>query len=94
MISSIGDICEYPPPVAPPFIPKTGPTDGSLKANIDFLFNLLRPSEIPIAAVVLPSPSGVGFIEVTKINFPSSLFLIFSQNFKSILALYFPYCSI
>ena len=31
LISSIGTTWEYPPPVAPPLIPNTGPKDGSLK---------------------------------------------------------------
>ena len=28
-ISSMGSTCEYPPPAAPPFIPNTGPIEGS-----------------------------------------------------------------
>jgi len=33
LISSSGMIHAFPPPVAPPFTPKTGPRDGSLKAT-------------------------------------------------------------
>ena len=32
--SSIGTACAYPPPAAPPFMPKHGPSDGSLNAAI------------------------------------------------------------
>ena len=39
-ISSIGATCEYPPPVAPPLIPNTGPKEGSRNANTAFLFIL------------------------------------------------------
>jgi len=28
----------YPPPAAPPLIPKVGPSDGSLRATMTFLF--------------------------------------------------------
>ena len=93
-ISSIGAIWTFPPPVAPPFIPKTGPKDGSLSANIAFLFILFSPSAIAIDTVVFPSPNGVGFIAVTSISFPF-LFdfnLVIACSF--IFALYFPYSSI
>ena len=82
-ISSIGATCEYPPPVAPPFMPNTGPKEGSLSARIDFLPIFLKPSASPIAIVVFPSPKGVGLIEVTKINFPS----FFSFNLFAIASL-------
>ena len=77
-ISSIGAICTFPPPVAPPFIPKTGPREGSLNASIDFLPIFRNPSAIAIETVVFPSPNGVGEIAVTKINFPLFL-LLFSH---------------
>ena len=73
LISSIGAIWACPPPVAPPFIPNTGPKDGSLNAKIDFFPILLSPSAIAIEIVVFPSPNGVGLIAVTNINFPSFL---------------------
>ena len=93
-ISSIGATWACPPPVAPPFIPNTGPNEGSRSARIAFLPILDNPSAIPIAIVVFPSPNGVGFIDVTKINFPFCLLSNLLNNFLlSILALYFPYCS-
>ena len=89
-ISSIGATWACPPPVAPPFIPNTGPNDGSLNANIDFFPIFLNPSAIAIDIVVFPSPKGVGLIAVTKINLPFSLSFSFSYNLSEILALYFP----
>ena len=84
-ISSIGSAWEYPPPVAPPFMPKTGPSEGSLRAITAFLLSLLSAWPNPIVTVVLPSPAGVGFIAVTRISFPSGQFSnllnIFSLNF-------------
>ena len=93
LISSIGTTCAYPPPAAPPFIPKFGPKDGSLKTEIAFLPILLSPIAKPTFIVVLPSPVGVGLILVIKINLPSFLSLFFSKRFKSNFALYLPYCS-
>ena len=90
LISSIGATWTWPPPVAPPLIPKTGPKEGSLNAKIDFFPILERPSAIAIETVVFPSPKGVGFIAVTKINLPSFLFLNFSYTELEILALYLP----
>ena len=58
-MSSIGTTWEYPPPAAPPLIPKTGPSDGSLSATIAFLPILFIASPKPIDTVVLPSPAGV-----------------------------------
>ena len=75
-ISSIGATCEYPPPVAPPFIPNTGPSEGSRRVKIDFFPNTRKPSASPIDVVVFPSPNGVGLIAVTNINFPFFLSLI------------------
>ena len=37
LMSSIGITCDIPPPAAPPFIPKTGPSDGSLIVTKAFL---------------------------------------------------------
>ncbi len=78
LISSIGAICTFPPPVAPPLIPNTGPKDGSLKAKIDFFPMVLNPSATAMDIVVFPSPNGVGLTAVTKISFPFSLFCKFS----------------
>ena len=90
LISSIGATCECPPPVAPPFIPNTGPSDGSLNASIEFLPIFLNPSANPIAIVVFPSPNGVGLIAVTNTNFPFFLPSSFFNISNDIFALYFP----
>ena len=75
LISSIGTTCAYPPPAAPPFIPKTGPKDGSLIAAADNLPILFKACVSPIVTVDFPSPAGVGVIAVTKINLPLGLLL-------------------
>ena len=89
LMSSIGTTCEYPPPAAPPLIPKTGPNDGSRNTAIAFLPILLSPSVRPMLTVVLPSPAGVGVIAVTSTNL---LFFIFSASMRcnGSFALYFP----
>ena len=81
-ICSIGTTWAYPPPAAPPFIPKHGPRLGSLRQTIDFFPILFRPSFKPTDVVVLPSPAGVGLIAVTSINFPSGLDLLFSIKYQ------------
>ena len=88
-MSSIGTICAYPPPQAPPFIPNTGPRDGSRSAAAAFLPILRSPSARPMAVVVFPSPAGVGVMAVTKMSLPSSRF-VSARQLRSILALYFP----
>ena len=93
LISSIGTTCAYPPPAAPPLIPKHGPSDGSRIATTDFFPNLLSACDNPIIVVVFPSPAGVGLIAVTKINFPSSFWSSFLIASREIFALYFPYNS-
>ncbi len=71
LISSRGMIWACPPPVAPPFIPNTGPREGSLKA-VTALFPIrLKASVRPIDVVVFPSPAGVGVMAVTMISFPA-----------------------
>ena len=91
--SSIGTTCEYPPPAAPPLIPKQGPRDGSLSAITAFLFNWPKACPKPTVIVVFPSPAGVGLIAVTSTSFPSSLsFILFQYSFE-IFALYLPYNS-
>ena len=86
LISSIGTTWAYPPPAAPPLIPKTGPKEGSLKATTVFFPSFFRLSAKPIVVVVFPSPAGVGLMAVTRISLPFFLFKSFSI-FKSILAL-------
>lgn len=94
LISSIGATCDIPPPVAPPFIPNTGPSDGSLNASIAFFPILFNASAIAIDTVVFPSPNGVGFMAVTKISFPFSFSFNLLLTSLDIFALYFPYTSI
>ena len=70
-MSVMGMTCAYPPPAAPPFIPKQGPRLGSLRQIIAFFPIWQSPSTKPTLVVVLPSPAGVGEIAVTRINLPS-----------------------
>src|ERR1700722_7627541 len=70
----MGTIWAWPPPVAPPFMPKLGPSEGSRRQIIVFLPIRLSASPKPTVVVVLPSPAGVGLIAVTRMSFPSGLF--------------------
>ena len=72
LISSDGSTVAFPPPIAPPLIPKTGPRTTA------FFPILLSPIPSPIDCVVFPSPNGVGLIEVISINFAFGLSLIVS----------------
>jgi hypothetical protein len=66
LMSPIGTTCAYPPPAAPPLMPKTGPSDGSRRLSTGR--RPMRPSPWvrPTAVVVLPSPAGVGFTPATQ----------------------------
>ena len=66
LISSPGVTWAFPPPTAPPLMPKTGPMDGSRRASTGRLPIRERPSARPIDVVVFPSPAGVGETAVTK----------------------------
>ena len=90
LISSIGTTCDIPPPAAPPFIPKTGPSDGSLNAAIDLYPSLFNAWVSPTVTVDFPSPGGVGVTAVIKINFPSFLSAFLFKTSRLTLALYFP----
>ncbi len=70
-MSVIGTTWAQPPPAAPPFIPKTGPMDGSRRQAIDRSPSPLRASVSPTVVVVFPSPAGVGDIAVIRISLPS-----------------------
>ena len=69
--SSIGTTWAYPPPAAPPLIPKHGPKDGSRRAIRVFFPRRVNASPSPTLVVVFPSPAGVGLIAVTNTSFPS-----------------------
>ena len=88
--SSIGTTWAYPPPAAPPLIPKHGPRDGSRRAMMAFLFILPKASPSPTVVVVFPSPAGVGFMAVTRTSFPSGLPLTFCWYSSDNFALYLP----
>ena len=70
-MSSIGTSCDWPPPAAPPFMPNTGPIDGSRRQTMLFLPMWLSASLRPTEVVVLPSPAGVGLMPLTRISLPS-----------------------
>ncbi len=58
LMCSTGITIERPPPVAPPFRPKTGPIDGWRRARQGRLPIRASPWARPIEIVVFPSPAG------------------------------------
>ncbi len=70
LISSMGTTWAYPPPAAPPFMPNTGPKEGSRRATTTSLPMRFSPSASPMVVVVLPSPAGVGVMAVTSTSLP------------------------
>ena len=70
-MSSIGTTWAYPPPAAPPFTPKTGPSDGSRNARTARRPIFPNPCVSETDVVVFPSPAGVGVIAVTLISLAS-----------------------
>ena len=93
LMSSMGSTWEYPPPVAPPLIPNTGPREGSRSTTVVFFPRRFNPSESPMETVVFPSPAGVGEMADTRISLLWAL-LFWSISFRGIFALYFPNISI
>ena len=89
-MSSIGTTWAWPPPAAPPFMPNTGPSEGSRRQMTAFLPMPLSASPSPTVVVVLPSPAGVGVIAVTRISLPSLRPLSESMYSSEILALVWP----
>ena len=87
LMSSMGTTCAMPPPVAPPFMPNTGPSEGSRKQIKLFLPILQSASPRPTVVVVLPSPAGVGEMAVTKMSLLSFLAGRPAMYFKDNLAL-------
>src|SRR3984957_20154997 len=73
LILAAGSTCERPPPAAPPFIPNTGPSDGSREERIARLPITSSPCTSPIDVTVLPSPETVGVVAVTRISLPPRL---------------------
>ena len=71
--SSIGTTCAYPPPAAPPLIPKVGPSDGWRIAIVARFPIWEKPCPNPTVVVVLPSPRGVGVMAVTTTYFALGL---------------------
>src|SRR5882762_3415452 len=88
LIFALGSICERPPPVAPPFIPKTGPIEGSREVMTTFLPMCARPWVRLMEVTVFPSPAAVGVVAVTMINFPRRL----NKGSESSSSLTFPLC--
>ena len=68
LMSVIGLSWLLPPPAAPPFMPNTGPIDGSRSAAAAVSPMWARPSTRPTVVVVLPSPAGVGLVAVTRMS--------------------------
>ena len=67
----MGATWAWPPPVAPPLMPKHGPSEGSRRQIIVGMPAAFRASPRPMVVVVLPSPAGVGLMPVTSTSFPS-----------------------
>ena len=67
----MGTTWARPPPDAPPLMPKVGPSDGCRMVAIARHPIRLSAIASPTVVVVLPSPSGVGVIEVTSMYLPS-----------------------
>ena len=56
LIAFSGSMLLSPPPQAPPFLPNTGPKEGSRRTTMLFLPNAHKESVSPILIVVFPSP--------------------------------------
>ena len=92
LMSSIGTTWAYPPPAAPPFTPKTGPSDGSRMQSAAF-FPIFRSACVtPTVTVDFPSPAGVGLMPVTSTSRPLGLRRASAES--RTFALYLPYSSI
>ena len=92
LILSTGASEAFPPPVAPPFCPKTGPSEGSRSAATALCPRLTSPWVKPMVLTVLPSPLVVGVIAVTRISLPRRVGKR-SRASSRIFAVYRPYGS-
>ena len=72
LMSPAGTTIDLPPPVAPPFRPKVGPSDGSRSASATLSPFFAMPCARPIEIVVLPSPAEVGVSAVTRMTLPGA----------------------
>ena len=70
LIFSAGSTCDRPPPAAPPFMPKTGPSEGSREERIARLPMRSSPWTRPMEVTVFPSPETVGVVAVTRMSLP------------------------
>ena len=70
LMASMGTTWAWPPPAAPPFMPKTGPSEGSRRQAMADTPSRERASTSPTQVVVLPSPAGVGVIAETSTSRP------------------------
>lgn len=87
----MGTTCEYPPPAAPPLMPKVGPCEGC-RMLVKTRFFKCAPMawQSPTVVVDLPSPSGVGLMPDTSTYLPFLLSLSRSSTESFTLALYDP----
>src|SRR5690554_4381527 len=60
LMASMGTTWAWPPPAAPPFMPKTGPSEGSRRQAMADTPSRERASTSPTQVVVLPSPTPAG----------------------------------
>ncbi len=89
-MSSMGMTWALPPPAAPPFMPKHGPSEGSRRQTLAGLPMRFSPSQSPMLVVVLPSPAGVGVMAVTSTSLPVGLPSKRWKRSSETLALYLP----
>src|ERR671931_1766835 len=92
-MSSIGTTCAKPPPVAPPLIPNTGPSEASRTHSTELRPIAPRPCVSETEVVVLPSPAFVGVIAVTQTSFASGRSASRSRTERFTLPLKRPYWS-
>ena len=92
LIFSMGSTWACPPPAAPPFMPKQGPSEGSRRATTVLRPMRLSPRASPIETVVLPIPARVAEIEVTRMR-RLLCACVSSMRRRGTFAMYLPCCS-